>query len=156
MRLDSLSHDSLVLFVNACYFRDIDWDDRDSISRNVKKLISYLDDIYHIKIHGFYQMTVYVHPLVGTFIEMEKDDFDFDFSSIDLKITIYLTKPFYFGVDDFFLLPECDVVWFYQGKYYVDLNSISFSPSLLEMGNVVYGERVDSILKEGNIIHKKR
>jgi len=156
MRLDSFSQDFFVLFVNACYFKDIDWEDQDSISHHVKKIISFVDDIYHIKIQGFYQMTVYVHPLVGAFIELERDDFDFDFSSIDLKITIYLKKPFYLGVSDLFFLPFCDEVYFYDGKYYVNLDTISFSPSLLEMGKVIYGSDVDTLMKKGKLFHYKK
>jgi len=157
MHLEYYGKNKFTIFVNATYFKEINWNDKTSIAENVKKLLLSLSDIYNIKLNGYYIMNVYVNKDIGTFIEVEEDDpFEFDFPSIDLKITIYLKKPFYLGVEDYFLLPDSLKIYYYKNMFFVNINSLPNTLLLLEMGKIIYGEEVDKVVKKGILINKKR
>lgn len=155
MRLEMDTKDQFRVYVNNLYFPYLNWDDKDEIAKNMRKFILKLNQNYHLSLKGFYRASVYVHKKIGTFIEVEKmDDFDLEIHTIDLRLIIYLNQPFLIGVEDYDLLPKGRKVYFYQNRFYIEpIHLSSFSLiSLLEMGNVLYGEEVEHILEEASIL----
>ena len=135
--------DKLVIYINNNYLKNkhITLDD---IEDCLKKICEILNENYQIKLNGLYNIDVYIDNKYGLILEIEKEDFDFDYyiDQVDMQISIHYTK---------FLLEIKTLdafynhkIYLYKHKYYTDFIE------QIEMGELVY--KTDNILKRAKVI----
>ena len=69
---------------------------------------------------------------------------------IDFDVTLFTNSVLLYEFYDFDYVSSEKI--FYDGKYYVELDKVIDKFNFLEMGNIVYGEEVEIILRNGRII----
>lgn len=119
-----------------------------NIKDYVKKIILKVKDKLVRYISGFYEVDVYSNNFYGIIIEMfKKNDFDFFKDFIELDINIDENSTMYFEFDDYFVILNKKDIYFYDNKYYVNIDKLN-SKELLKMseyGKIVYGSKLNEI-----------
>ncbi len=152
MRLDYQDQDHFSVYLNNAYLKLEDYENKESIAKDMKRFVLKFSRRYHLDLHGFYRVVIYLNQKVGMFIEIEKiDTFELDMTSVDFKIVIYLRQPFYLKVADYDLLPKKGTSYYFEGSYYLNIDHIEEREllSLLELGSIVYGEEVKQVEQKG-------
>ncbi len=155
MKVETIRDDCFLIYINNCYFTFLNWEDKDEIEKNVKKLILKLNRIYHLSLLGFYKMDIYINKKIGMVIELTKmDDFGFEIDTIDLRVSLFLNSPFLLEVNDIDLLKGHNYIYINHNKYYIDIKDISNQQVTLlsEWATLIYGKTADRIKKESQIL----
>ena len=71
MKVEIISKDKLLIYINNIFFKDENLKDKEKIIKWVKNYIIKLKNNYNINIRGFYKVRVFPNKKVGTFVEME-------------------------------------------------------------------------------------
>lgn len=141
--------DGYLLYLSHAYMDEVDFTSKAELSNYAKTIVLKLKQNYGITLMGYYEVKMYVHPTIGIFIELKQiEDIDFDFFTIDLKIIIYLDQPFFLETSNFDFVEACCPLYYYKGHYYGSLPQTDYLP-YLELGRIVYGEELDTILEQG-------
>lgn len=159
MRLECQSEDQYLVYVNNQYFSSLDWDDKEEISKNVKKLVLKLDQFYHLSLSGFYKMQIYLNKQIGMMIEITKlDDFGLKMKTLDLKIVIYLNTDFLVKVNDLDWIRECSEIYAFHDNYYAEIDDLSQRQILIltERGSFIYGDEVEEVKNKGTQLPTKK
>ncbi len=148
MKVEIISKDKLVIYINNIFFRGETWDSKEDIVRIIKNYIIRLKNNYHIELKGFYKVKVFLNKRVGTFVEMERLDDDYD--NIELRIIVDLKEKLYFKFDDFDDIPDDTNYIYYDNYYYVDIDDIKDNIlSFVEKGEIKYERSISDILWNG-------
>ncbi len=143
------------IYLNKDYTKEVDFTSKEEISEYAKSLVLRLRKIYGITLLGYYEVKIYVNKRIGMFIELRKmDDIDFDFFTIDLKIIIYLEQPFFLKCDNFDYIETCHPLYYYKGSYYTPLDKIEHFIPYLELGEIIYKEKIEEVEHFGLCIQK--
>lgn len=129
-------------------------DNVDNMTDYLKNLILKLRKKYKEDIFGFYKVDVYFNDKIGMIAHFFKEDeLDFFRDIIDLKVTIFEKASVYFEFDDYFLVADRKV-YFYDGKFYVDLNNISEDDffTMIEFCRIVFGDELEMIKDKMNLV----
>lgn len=159
MHLEYQDQDHFSVYLNNAYLKLHDYENKDSIAKDMKNLVLRLNNRYHLDLRGFYRVVIHLNKKVGMFLDVEKiDTFDLDSTTLDFKIIIYLRQPFYLKGKDYDIFPPKTTVYFYHEDYYVNVDEVEESKliSLLEMGTLLYGEEVKEVQKKGIIVRKNK
>lgn len=159
MYVEELNKNQYRIYVNNKYFFSLNWNDKEEISKNVKKLVFKLDQIYHLSLSGFYKMSIYLNKDIGMMIELNKlEDFGIDIKTIDLKIVIYMNSEFLLETNDLGVLEKCNKVYSYQSLYYGCIANLEEKNllNLIEWGRFIYGDKVEKIKRKGKKIQIKK
>lgn len=166
MKIEKLSDDKLIVFLNNYYLKKHNISLKDNLEKCFKNLFLELNDFYDIEIKGFYNITIYQDSLFGIVLEIEKDDLDFygfyD-DHIDMKIKIMKKEKFIFCLDKYALLDNSLLnfckLYFYKNKFYVvpkkTISNINIG-KLLENSEMLYGISALKILNKAHLINSKK
>lgn len=113
----------------------------------MKELIIKLRRKYRKDISGFYKVDVYVKDKIGMIIDFNlEEEIDFFRDLVDLKVSLHEDADMFLGFSDYFLF-EGKKVYFFDKKYYVDLDDVSDEEFLrnIEFCEIVYGEELNKI-----------
>lgn len=124
--------------------KDIDLDNLDIY---MKELIIKLKRKYRKDIYGFYKVDVYLKEKIGMIIDFNlEEEIDFFRDLIDLKVVVHDDCDVFLEFSDYFLFDN-KKVYFYDEKYYIDIEDINESEFLkgLEFFKVVYGDELLNI-----------
>ena len=144
MRFELISEEEFTLFINNCYKKINDYNDKNEIIKFVKEI--FLKYKKKFKMMGFYKVTVYLEDKVGIFLDVVKlDAFDSD-SSLDLRVIVYYDEDIYFKTDNYFIIKDILNIKFYDGNYYCLVKDIYDINSVIEYGEFVYGDNISSML----------
>ena len=98
MRFELISEEEFTLFINNCYKKINDYNDKNEIIKFVKEI--FLKYKKKFKMMGFYKVKVYLEEKVGIFLDVVKlDAFDSD-SLLDLRVIVYYDEDIYFKTDN--------------------------------------------------------
>lgn len=101
---------------------------------------------YDYEFRGFYNVIIYCNDNVSV---MEFENID-DFGTTDFNITLLLNSILLYEFED------SDIIFgekiYHDYKYYVELEKMNTDIHLFEYGNIVYGEKVESVLNEGILV----
>ena len=124
-------------------------EDSNNINDYIKELILRLKKKYKINIFGFYEINIYINDKVGMIIDIIKDDEDYFYDLLDLKIKVYENSPVYLKFNDYFLNDEFKFK-ILDNYYYIDVENISKEKflSMIEFCNLVYGEDLEILNKK--------
>lgn len=152
MYVESITENQFAIYISNRYFASLDWNNKEEITKNVKKIVLKLNQIYHLQLSGFYKMSIYLNKKIGMMIEMHKlEDFGVEIKTIDLRITIYLNSEIWIMVKDWEWIKESTQIYYHEGYYYCNIEDFE-DETLLKMtdwGNFIYGEEIDQIKRSG-------
>ena len=141
MRVEYSDGDYL-FFINSRYIKELDYTSKEEIGKYIKEMLLLYKKIYNIELSGFYDANVYLNEKVGMYIEINKDKkYDFYKDEVNLKISIYYDKCFYFKTYMYEVISKYK--WkFINDYYYVKVDDINSDDiiNLVEYGNFVYDE----------------
>lgn len=150
MKVEIISKDKLVIYINNIFFRGEMWDSKEDIVKIIKNYIIRLRNNYHIRLRGFYKVRVFPNRKIGTFVEMERLDDDYDYDNIELRIVVDFKEKMYFKFYDFEDVPNNINYVYYSNYYYVDIDDIKEDVlSFIEKGEVKYEKSISDILWKG-------
>ncbi len=149
MKVEIISKDKLLIYINNVFFKEEIWEDKDKIIKWVKNYIIRLKNNYNIKIRGFYKVRVFPNKKVGTFVEMEKLDED-DYDSIELRIIVDYKERIFFKFSDYFDIPKDCKYIYYDNFYYVEIENLKNNIlNFIEMGEIVCERSIPEIFYKG-------
>lgn len=156
MHVEKYSEEKFCIYINNQYFTFLDWNDKEEIARNVKKLILKLNQIYHLSLSGFYKLVIHLNKKIGMLLELERlEDFGIDIKTIDLRVVIYLDSDILIEIDDLDNIREhCNQVYWYQNHFYCDINQFTEKQFLMltEYGKFIWSEEAEQIKEMGKKI----
>ncbi len=97
--IDDLTMD---IYVKKELINELDFNDKDTLEKYLKKLFKTLKNKYSITIEGFYDIDVYIDKYYGVVFHLEKEDIDYyDYfkNQVDMRI-ITIDTEFMYEVDD--------------------------------------------------------
>jgi len=121
-------------------------------SQTMKKIKSFLltyNKIYHFLSHGFYQVEVSFNEMIGTILEIIKlDEFEFESSTIDLKIVLTGKKKMGLKLEDPMFLKD---YYIYQDKFCVSDKQLNYKLflQLIEHANITLQEETIEFITNG-------
>lgn len=151
-----IDNNKYIIFLNNNETKKICYDDDTKLEDYFKKLFLKLSQKYDIELTGYYDVIIYKDSNYGAVIEFSNDDIDYYsyFNQVDVKIImskrdLFLYEINYNFIDDK-ILKKCECYKFLD-KLYLKINSIDRENyfKLLELSNIIYGSKVDEILKYG-------
>ena len=149
MKVEIISKDKLLIYINNIFFKDENLKDKEKIIKWVKNYIIKLKNNYNINIRGFYKVRVFPNKKVGTFVEMEKLDED-DYDNIELRIIVDYKERLFFKFNDYFDIPNNCKYIYYDNFYYVEIENIKENIlNFIEMGEIVCERSIAEIFYKG-------
>ena len=97
--IDDLTMD---IYVKKELINDLDFNDKDTLEKYLKKLFKTLKNKYSITIEGFYDIDVYIDKYYGVVFHLEKENIDYyDYfkNQVDMRI-ITIDTEFMYEVED--------------------------------------------------------
>ena len=106
MKVEIINSEYLTVFLNKCYFDEIDLEKKSDIISCIKDIISKIDSRYRLDLNGFYKIKVFPNKKLGVYLDIIKiDDNDFN-DRADFRIVIYQDSNFYLEMDVCEILPK--------------------------------------------------
>lgn len=164
MKVNIIDDDNIIVFLNKFNTKNIDFDNKENIEKNFRKIFLKLKYIYNLNIRGYYNINIYKDRIYGAILEIEHEDieyFDYFDSKVDMKVNIISNNTLY-QIKDIFSLTnkiiDNSTIYLFQNQYYVflkkELPIYDFS-LLIELSNITYGNITNDILRLGRIINLK-
>jgi len=154
MKLELFNLNSMIVYLNNKYLKKIDFDLKNNVEQQFKKLFFKIKNIYNIEMNGYYEVVVYLNDLYGMIIEIEKDDDEYVKlfgDTVDMKITFKFDCSIYYKLDEYktFDIDNYNL-YYYNDKFYLELNNntkFSYSEylNLIENSVIVYGSELKKI-----------
>lgn len=144
MRFEFISDEEFFIFINNCYAKIKDYNDKDKIVEVVKKIISKYKN--KLKLRGFYKIKVFPEEKVGIFLEGIKLESLEKSGVVDLRVIVYFDEDIYFKTDDYFVIREVSNVKYFDGYYYCLVKDILDINKVVEYGEFVYGDYILELL----------
>jgi len=159
MKVINNNENNFTVFLNDFVVEDDKKEEE--IEESFKKLFIRLKEYYNFDIFGYYNISVYKDNNYGAILDIEKMDdeyFNVFDSSIDMKIRIEDNYNFLYQVNDPLDLKKIIdniSVYVYKNNFFVNIKeqiSKIKMGQLLEISNIIYGDKVREIIKKGQII----
>lgn len=151
MKIEITGVKSYKIFINKLYIKNVDLNDRDSITLLVKDFLKKMKNKLHLR--GFYKVKVFPHQAIGVFLELiQLEELEFS-NNLDLRIVVYFDEAFFFETEDYFKISKSSNIRFLDGKFYCLIDD-DFDELLeiVEFGRIIYGREVINVLSEGILI----
>ncbi len=149
MKVEIISKDKLIIYINNVFFKREIWDDKEQIIKTIKDFIIRLKNNYRIKLKGFYKVKVFPNKKIGTFVEMERLDED-DYDSIELRIIVDFQEKIFFKFYDYEDIPNGNDYIIYNDFYYVKVDDIKEEVvNFIEKGEIIYEAEIPEMLYKG-------
>lgn len=166
MKLEKLSDDSLIVFLNKFYIDKYKFSIKDNLEDYFRNLFKILNNYYNIEITGYYDIKIYQDNIYGFILDIRREDLDFygyyD-DHIDMKISILKDNKFIFKIDDCSLIGDSVLKYCYLLK---DNKSLYFVPKktinqyclgyVIENCKIIYGTKANEILNRGEYINTSK
>ena len=143
------SDDIIIVYLMNVFFDD---NNKEELIAKIKEIFIRLIKYYNYDLKGKFNVSLYLNIKYGTVLEIEKtDELLFPRDIVDIKISIYKDKVFYFKTDDIFYLNKYHNIYFDGKNYYLSLEDIDNYLNIVEYGNLIYKEK-DNYLKNMMLI----
>lgn len=165
MKVSIIDEDNIIVFLNNFNIKNINFDIKENIEKNFRKIFLKLKHIYGLNIQGYYNINIYIDKIYGAVLEIEHEDieyFDYFDNKVDMRVNVISNIKFLYKIKDILDLDKKILkkvtIYNFKNEYYLLLKkeiSIYEIGYILEMTNLIYDGIVDDILKLGNKIKLK-
>lgn len=144
-----------IVFLNKQ--KKIDFENKLKLEKYFRTLFATIKDKYDIEVNGYYDISIYNDKNYGIIIEMESEDLDYYnyFNQIDMEINVLKDSSFLYEINyefiddsilDNFICYKIDDRIYLKAK---DIISESVLARVLECSRILYGSKVEKIMKQG-------
>lgn len=123
------------LFIQNVYFKDINWNDKESVIERIKEIITKIKKRYNLKIKGLYRVKVYPSSVGVILYILLLDEDNYSNLDLDLRIIIIFNKDIYLKIDDSSFIGN--LPYTYKDSYYVNIEDITNIDKYIEYGSLV-------------------
>lgn len=166
MKLEKLSDDNLIVFLNHFCVDKYKFSVQDNLEDCFKNFLKRLNKYYNIETNGYYDIKIYQDNIYGFVLDIKKEDVDFygyyD-DHIDMKISILKDNKFVFKIDDYSLISKdilkcCCLLREDKSLYIVPQKTISpyCLGYIIENCRIIYGMKASEILNRGEYINTSK
>lgn len=140
MKLEILDEDSYKIFINDDYIKQIDINNKEDLSNNIKSIIVKIKKVYDIILEGFYEVHVYPINNIGLILEIKNID-SYLSKSIDLRIIVHNEEEMYIKFSRYELIKKYNNIKYLNNYFYLNVNEINKKDKyhLIEFANIIYG-----------------
>lgn len=152
--------DDITIFLNKMFMPKIDFSDREELENCINQIISKVENIYDIKLYGYYNARVYMDKYYGIIIKIKKEDLEYlDYFNEQLEINIELIEDtFLYKIEDLFnlnknILKKC-IIYKNKENVFLKPNIISNIELglIIENAEIIYGKEAKNIIKKSQIV----
>ena len=166
MKLEKLSDDNLIVFLNSFCVDKYKFSIKDNLEDSFRNFLKRLNKYYNIETNGYYDIKIYQDNIYGFILDIKKEDIDFygyyD-DHIDMKISILKDNKFVFEIDDYSLvdkdvLKDCHLLKQNKSLYFVPKQTINqyHLGYIVENCKIIYGTDANEILNRGEYINTNK
>ena len=134
MKIEKIE-DGYKLFVQNIYFKDINWNDKETVIDRIKEIIVKIKKRYNLKIKGLYRVKVYPSKVGVLLYILLLDEDNYSNLDLDLRIVIIFNKDIYLKIEDSSFIN--DLSYTYKDNYYVNIEDIDIIDKYIEYGTLV-------------------
>lgn len=150
-----INEDKIIVFLNKA-IEQIDLENEEELEDYFRTLFLNLNSKYNIKLNGFYNVDVYKDNNYGIILEITNEELDYYnyFNQVDMKINISTLDTFLYEIDYIFINEiKSKSIYQYKNKLYLKTNDKDNISKVLEFVNIIYGQKVEDILKYGKKVN---
>lgn len=166
MKLEKLSDDNIIVFLNKFYIKKLDFSIDKNLDKSFKGLFKIMSNYYDIEIIGCYNIKIYQDNICGYIINIEREDIDFynyyD-DHIDMRINIIKGDKFIFKVDENSVIDSNVLKYVYIIKnndnlYLIPKRTINQYElgNIIENTKIIYGNEANVVLDRGKYINTSK
>jgi len=152
MKLELFNLNNITVYLNNEYLKKINFDLKNNVEQQFKKLFIKIKNIYNIEMSGYYEVIVYINDIYGMIIEIEKDNDEYIKlfgDTVDMKITFKFDSSIFYKLDEY---KNFDInnynLYYYNDNFYIELNDkinyINYL-NLIENSDIIYGDEMKKI-----------
>lgn len=150
MKIEVIDKNSVFIFINSEYLKNSDLSSKEEIVKIVKDLVIRFKN--RLSLHGFYKVKVFVNKRVGLFLDIDKlEDIEFA-NTVDLRVIAYLDDKVFFESEDFDILPKESMIYYFNNKFYCNVDDIPNIIKIADFGRFLYGKEVIQVMDKGIIV----
>ena len=142
MDINFINENNFTVFI----YNNIKIDDASCFKDMLEFISIQLFNRYNYKFEGFYKVIIYNNTNISILEFTNINDNYF----LDFDVIVYKNSVILFEFFDEKLYSDKKL--FYDNKYYVEYDNICDLFGLLEYGNIIYGNSVNSILNNGILV----
>lgn len=150
MRIEMIDFDNYVIFLNNVYLNKIDFNNKEEITKYIKKFIFSIN--YKLNINGFYKVYVFCNKKIGMFIKLIKIEDNLYVNNLDLRIIVNINCDFYYKTDNYYTIPSNCVVRYYDNNYYCLIDDNFNVIDCCEYGDYIFGDNLLKMLNNSIIL----
>lgn len=149
MKLEILDEDSYKIFINDDYIKQIDINNKEDLSNNIKLIIVKIKKVYDIILEGFYEVHVYPINNIGLILEIKNID-SYLSKSIDLRIIVHNEEDMYIKLSRYELIQKYTNIKYLNNYFYLNVNEINKKDKyhLIEFVNIIYGDDLSEVKRQ--------
>lgn len=147
MKFSIIDDNNFNIFVNNKYL-DFNSESENDLYNSLKKVLINVRKKYGINIYGFYEVDIYVIENIGTVLKFnKKDEDDFIYKTVDLKIIEHNNEDVYLKFEDYYLISNYSNIKFFNNSYYLKADIIKEEDinKLIEFFEVTIDDRLRDI-----------
>ena len=145
-----IDFDNYVIFLNNVYLNKIDFNNKEEITKYIKKFIFSIN--YKLNINGFYKVYVFCNKKIGMFIKLIKIEDNLYVNNLDLRIIVNINCDFYYKTDNYYTIPSNCVVRYYDNNYYCLIDDNFNVIDCCEYGDYIFGDNLLKMLNNSIIL----
>lgn len=163
MKITMIDDNNIIVFLNILRLKEIDFEDKDNIEDNLRKIFLVLKYTYNLNIKGYYNVMIYLNYNEGAILKIEHEDIDyFDYfdNKVDMRVNVVFNSKFLYQVSDILDIDKSILnkakVYVFKDVYYLLLKEkLTFNEfgRLFEFSKIEYGTIVEEITRVGNLIY---
>lgn len=145
--------DDYIVYLNKDKIKNIDFKIKKQVESCFREVFSKIKKRLDKDINGLFSINVYLNDSFGAILNIEKENieyYDYFSNQIDMQIEIEYDAKILLEFDDIFNIKCNNNIRRYNKKYYIEYDD---DIRYVEFSNVIYGLKVNNILKKGIIIN---
>ena len=166
MKIERLSEDNFIVFLNNLYINNHNLELKVNLEECFKNLFKILSNSYNINISGYYDIKIYCDKLYGYVLDIKREELDFyDYydEQIDMKISVNESQKFLFKLKDTsvlnnMILEYCHLFKDEKDVYIIPKKTINqqLLGNIIENSEIIYGSLAKKILMRCKNIKTKQ
>lgn len=149
----TVQNDKIILFLNKIYTGYLNFDNKESAEKYLKKLFLKLQNIYNLEFRGYYNMTLFDDKNYGIVVTIEKEDLEYlEYFGSQIEFNTKLVEDKFLyevsNIDSF--MQENFNIYKLKDKIFIKAkNDLTNIQTVLEhIQKIIYGKEALRILKK--------
>ncbi len=160
MKINIVNND-IIIYLNKYYYKIFDIDNIYELEEYLSKILFRIKRDFKIDVNSYFKMEIIYDKIYGFILIMKKQNAEYFemLNGLELDFSTIKMIPNLYELSDYFMVDKNIIansnIYVYDGKLYLKLkkNINDFQMGLLlEVSNIIFGEKSENIIKNGNKI----